>query len=143
VVRRRGSHNQIDLGLDENEAFEKIKAGLRHAIEACRQLDRGEGQAFAKMTQGIRDAIEGATEISTYRTDPQWMLVSLAFEKMLKNVNDLNASVHNRILSGDLSNLHAVNPQWRVIRMNLRKMFNIVNDLHKDAAVGFVQGFRN
>jgi hypothetical protein len=64
------------------------------------EIALGESAAFQKLTQGLRHAIEGATEISTLRSDPNWMIVALQYEKLLKVSNEMFSNATRRAVQG-------------------------------------------
>jgi len=64
------------------------------------EIALGESAAFQKLTQGLRHAIEAAVEISTLRSDPNWMQVSLLMEKTLSNVQNMHNNAAMRAVKG-------------------------------------------
>lgn len=48
------------------------------------QLGLGENAAFEKLTQGLRHAIEAATEIGVWQDNNMWSTIAMNLEKTLK-----------------------------------------------------------
>jgi len=68
------------------------------------ELGLGEAQAFQKITQGLRWVIEGCTEIYVLRSDSRWHRISVMMEKVLQNANALyTKSAQNSIRGIDFN----------------------------------------